>query len=101
MKKKIFTIETVAVLKYRYQDIEIHLKPSPTRGPFPLNWLQIRLYKFLGFDYIDGTDYIFYMGDKFKDTNQKWKCHRCGEFVDMKKKRCKCKKGPSPWEPVS
>ena len=31
---------------------------------------------------------------------KKWKCRRCGEFVDMKKKRCKCKKGPSPWEPV-
>ena len=35
----------------------------------------------------------FYMGDKFKDTNQKWKCHVImGGFIDMKKKRCKCKK---------
>lgn len=31
---------------------------------------------------------------------QKWRCRRCGEIVDYVAFRCKCKKSPSPWEPI-
>lgn len=59
--KTIIKIETVSVLKYKHQDIEIHLKK-------PMNWFQIFLYKTLGFEYICGVDYIQLMNNKFKKS---------------------------------
>ena len=102
MKKKIKIIDTVALLRHRDCDFELHLRP---RKPslfsdtiFPLNFFQKMAYKFLRWEYIDGVDYIDFMVERYK--NQQWKCNRCGELVDMNKKSCKCKRGPSPWEPV-
>lgn len=34
-------------------------------------------------------------------SNPRWRCRRCGEMVNMVKKRCGCTQGPGPWEPVS
>jgi hypothetical protein len=70
--KKFVNVDTVAMLKFRHQDIEIHLKN--TNGLFnPLNWFQVLLYKILGFDYINGIEYIDMMVNRFKDSNNNFK----------------------------
>lgn len=33
-------------------------------------------------------------------SNPRWRCRRCGELVNMVKKRCGCTESPSPWEKI-
>lgn len=55
------------MLKYRYQDIEIHLKGKM----FPLNWVQRFFYWCLGFNYIEGVDYLNFISEKGTDYAEK------------------------------
>ena len=68
--KKIIKIDTIACLKHKHSDFELHFKPEEhatlLRATFPLNILQVWAWRLLGFKYYDGSDYILYMSAKFK-----------------------------------
>ncbi len=68
--KRIIRIDTKAMLKHRYCDVEWHLKNENSsfyRYWFPLNIFQVWMYKLLGFDYISGEDYINLMTLRCKE----------------------------------
>ncbi len=74
MKKKIKYIDTVALLKHKDCDFELHLKaktPTLLNGGnmFPLNFFQKLIYRFLRWEYIDGTNYIDLMSERFKNKD--------------------------------
>jgi len=65
MKRKITTINTIAVLKHKHSDFEIHLKNDRFYAD-PLNIFQKFCYWVLGFEYIYGVDYIKLMTERMK-----------------------------------
>ncbi len=58
MKKKIIEIDTWGVLKHRYSDLEIHLHSKHRKYAVCLPGYQVFFWKLLGFDYIEGADYV-------------------------------------------
>ena len=64
-KKKIYKIDTIALLKHKDCEFELHLR-SNEKTFFPLNIFQKFLYRILRFDYIEGADYIDLMSERFK-----------------------------------
>jgi len=65
--KKLIEIDTVALLKHKDCDFELHL--NGRRKFFPLNMFQQFLYWMLRFEYIEGVDYIELMKKRFKSKD--------------------------------
>ncbi len=63
MKRKIITINTIAVLKHKHSDFEIHFRNDGFYTD-PLNIFQKFLYWILGFEYVYGPDYIKLMAER-------------------------------------
>lgn len=65
MTKKITVIDSIAMLKHKYSNLEIHLK-NKNFYESPLNIFQILVYRFLGFDYIYGPEYVKLITERMK-----------------------------------
>ena len=73
-KRKIITINTIACLKHNNSDFEIHFRPNEKGSMFdsifPLNIFQRLAWRFLGFTYYDGVEYIQRMTSTFKKQHE-------------------------------
>lgn len=64
-KRRIIQIDTIAMLKHKHSEVEIHLK-NDRFYQSPLNLFQILMWKMLGFDYIYGVSYVDLMLNRLK-----------------------------------
>lgn len=72
--KKFRYINTIALLKHKDCDFELHLNPKRPcfwngGNIFPLNLFQQFIYWILRFEYIDGGDYIELMAKRIKNKD--------------------------------